>query len=362
MNLGILGGGQLARMMALAAYPLNIKCSFLDPSKDACAGPLGDLIEANYDDASGLNALAKNSECVTFEFENVPAAALESLAEQVPVYPPAKALLVSQDRLTEKNLFSELGIETAPFAVVDSLVDLETAVEKLGLPAILKTRRLGYDGKGQAFIRDKANLAEAWKSVGEVPSTLEGFVSFSREVSIISVRARNGETRFYPLVENVHRNGILHLSTVLENDPLQEKAEQMVKTLIDKIDYVGVLVLELFHVGDKLLANEFAPRVHNSGHWTIEGAFTSQFENHVRAVTGLPLGDTHACCSSAMINIIGSLPNSAQILEIEGANLHLYDKEPREGRKIGHITICANATDELARKVSDVERIIESSD
>ena len=360
MNLGILGAGQLARMMALAAYPLNIKCSFLDPAKDACAGPLGQLVNGNYDDKAGLATLATNADCVTFEFENVPADALESLAQQVPVYPPPGALLVSQDRLTEKNLFHRIGIETAPFAEVNSLAELEGAVNKLGLPAILKTRRLGYDGKGQAFIRNRDDLAQAWQSVGEVPSTLEGFVSFSREVSIISVRGRDGETRFYPLIENVHRNGILHLSTVLVNDPLQEQAEQMIKTLIDEIDYVGVLVLELFHVGDKLLANEFAPRVHNSGHWTIEGAFTSQFENHVRAVTGLPLGETKARCPAAMVNIVGTLPDTTKILNVPGASLHLYDKTPREGRKIGHVTICANTDKDLEKRIKQVAKLIDT--
>lgn len=358
MRLGILGGGQLARMMALAAYPLNIKCTFLDPAGDACASSLGQLIKANYDDPDGLKQLASSSDCVTFEFENVPAEALASLAKQVPAYPAANALLISQDRLVEKNLFHKLGIGTAPFAEINSVKDLERAVEELGLPCILKTRRLGYDGKGQAVIRDKSAIAQAWASVGQVPSTLEGFVPFQREVSIISVRARNGETRFYPLVENVHRNGILHISTVLENDPLQSQAEAMVKTLIDELDYVGVLVLELFQIGGQLLANEFAPRVHNSGHWTIEGAFTSQFENHVRAVTGMPLGDTHAICPSAMINIVGTFPDSEQVLRIPGANLHLYDKAPRPGRKIGHITVCANSITDLKSRIEKVLTLI----
>lgn len=358
MKLGILGGGQLARMMALAAYPLNIKCTFLDPAQDACAGPLGNLINGAYDDPEGLHQLASSTDCVTFEFENVPAAALESLADQVPVYPPYKALLTSQDRLVEKNLIKNLGIETAPFAEVNSLQDLESAVAKLGRPSILKTRRLGYDGKGQAVIREDSDLNSAWQSIGEVPATLEGFVPFDREVSIISVRARNGETRFYPLVENVHQNGILHLSTVLDNDPVQKQAEQMVKTLIDELDYVGVLVLELFQVGNKLLANEFAPRVHNSGHWTIEGAFTSQFENHVRAVTGLPLGDTNAVCPCAMINIVGNLPDTTEILKIPGASLHLYDKEPREGRKIGHITVCSSSKEELQSRIKSILKLI----
>lgn len=358
MKLGILGGGQLARMIALAGYPLNVKCTFLDPAADACAGSLGTLVQAPYDDVNGLQQLAAHSDCVTFEFENVPAEALDSLASQVPAYPPAKALLTSQDRLTEKNLFAKLGIGTAPFASVESLQDLENAVDQLGLPAILKTRRLGYDGKGQAVIRDKTQLAAAWQSIGQVAATLEGFVPFDREVSIITVRARDGDARFYPLVENIHRNGILHLSTVLDKDPLQAQAETMAKKLIDELDYVGVLVLEFFQVGDKLLVNEFAPRVHNSGHWTIEGAFTSQFENHLRAVTGMPLGDTGAVCPSAMLNIVGKLPDINAVLKVPGASLHLYDKAPRAGRKIGHITVCAANNEELQQRIEQLESLI----
>lgn len=359
MNLGILGGGQLARMMALAAYPLNIRCVFLDPNDDACAGPLGRLIIADYDDEKGLRLLANDSGFVTCEFENVPAEALQSLADQAPTFPPPKALLVAQDRLTEKTLFNSLGVETAPFAEVTSTEDLESAIDKLGLPAILKTRRFGYDGKGQAVIRDKSEAQTAWESVGKVASTLEGFVSFSREVSIISVRGRNGETRFYPLVENVHRKGILYLSTVREDDDsMQQQAEAMVKPLIEELDYVGVLVLEFFHVDDRLLANEFAPRVHNSGHWTIEGAYTSQFENHVRAVTGLPLGNTQARCPSAMVNLVGQVPEIEKILAIDGASLHLYDKKPRSGRKIGHVTICARDSSELEKRLESVVECI----
>ncbi|MDH5544390.1 MAG: 5-(carboxyamino)imidazole ribonucleotide synthase [Gammaproteobacteria bacterium] len=358
MKLGILGAGQLARMMALAAYPLNIKCRFLDPSADACAAPLGTLVQAAYNDESGLQQLAQEQDCVTFEFENVPADALQSLANQVPVYPPPRALLVSQDRLTEKSLFQSLGIGTAPFVEINSVEDLREGVKQLGLPCILKTRRLGYDGKGQAVIRDISKLDSAWEQVGRVPCTLEGFVTFSREVSIISVRSRSGEIRFYPLVENVHHNGILYLSTVLISDPIQAQAEGMVRKLLNELDYVGVLVLELFQVGDELLANEFAPRVHNSGHWTIEGAQTSQFENHIRAVCGLPLGSTESRCSAAMVNIVGALPDTEAILEVSGASLHLYDKQPRSGRKIGHITICASGPDLLAERIKSITSLV----
>jgi len=358
MKLGILGAGQLARMLALAAYPLNIKCNFLDPTADSCAAPLGTHIIKEFDDESGLAQLAAENDFVSFEFENVPATPLQSLANQVEVYPPVKALLISQDRLTEKNTLHELGIETAPFSAVNSLDELHQAVDEVGYPGILKTRRFGYDGKGQAVIREKSQLAEAWKSIGEVPATYEGFVNFSREVSIIAVRNKGGETRCYPLVENVHRNGILYLSTVLENDPLQQQAESMINKLINELDYVGVLVLELFHAGDKLVANEYAPRVHNTGHWTIEGAACSQFENHIRAVCGLPLGDTQVNCPVAMINIVGDLPDTNEILKIPGAHLHLYDKTPRAGRKIGHVTVCATNNNELQSRIKEIGKFI----
>jgi len=356
MKLGFLGGGQLARMMALAAYPLNIKCAFLDPAKDACAGPLGNLFVAAYDDESALKQLGAWSDCVAFEFETVPAGVLKLIADQAPHYPSYEALLTTQDRLHEKKYFKKLGIETAPFEVVDCLSDFEGAAAKLGRPSILKSRRLGYDGKGQVMLRDDTNLSEALDAIGKVPAILEGFVNFDREVSIIAVRARDGETKFYPLVENIHQNGILHISTALNNDPFQCQAEEMVKSLLDDLDYVGVLVLELFLAGNKLYANEYAPRVHNSGHWTIEGAITSQFENHVRAVSGLPLGDTNMVSPCAMINLIGTLPDTSDILKIPGAHLHLYDKQPRPGRKIGHVTVCAS-TDSMLKQ--QVERVLE---
>jgi len=361
MKLGILGGGQLARMLALAAYPLNIQCAFLDPAKDACAGPLGKFINAPYDDENGLNQLAQWADQIAFEFESVPASILKSLASQVPVFPGHKALLITQDRYEEKQFFQNLGVDTAAFVAVNTLDDLRKAVLSLGRPSILKSRRLGYDGKGQAFIDEHSDLAQAFESIGKVPSILEGYIKFDREVSIIAVRAENGDTKFYPLVENIHRHGILHTSFVLENDPQQQQAENMVRKLMDNLDYVGVIVLELFQVGDQLLANEYAPRVHNSGHWSIEGAVTSQFENHIRAVCGKPLGDTGMTVPSAMINIIGSLPDCNEVLKIPGAHLHLYNKQAREGRKLGHVTVCAK-TDSLLRqhvdKIMPLARII----
>ncbi len=358
MNLGILGAGQLARMLALAAYPLNIKCQFLDPAADACAAALGKHIVAAYDDLEALQALSGACDYLTFEFENVPAVALNSLPETAKIRPSPQALLVTQDRLTEKHLFQTLGVKTAPFAAVSSLDELKQAVADVGLPGILKTRRLGYDGKGQAIIKNTASLADAWQAVGAVPATYEGFVPFNREVSLITVRSTYGETRFYPLVENQHHNGILYLSMVRENDPMQSQAEQIAQKLVEKLDYVGVLVIEFFEVGITLLANEFAPRVHNSGHWTIEGAVTSQFENHLRAVTDLPLGDTAAMTYSSMINIVGNLPDCKEILKVAGAHLHLYDKQPRPGRKIGHVTVTADSESQLQARTRQIVQLV----
>ncbi len=359
MKLGILGNGQLARMIALAGYPLNVHCVFLDPTSDGCASTLGESIVAPYDDPKGLSQLAQIADYITFEFENVPGQTLEYLSQQMPVHPPAKALLITQDRLGEKQMFNNKGIETAPFAQIDNLTDLQKAIDNIGMPGILKTRRLGYDGKGQAIIRQPSELKDAWQSIGAVPATYEGFVAYNREVSIIAVRAQNGEVRFYPLVENIHRNGILSVSTAQINDPAQQQAEEIAHKVLDSFsDYVGILVIEFFQVGDKLLVNEFAPRVHNSGHWTIEGAATSQFENHLRAVTGMPLGDTNAICPSAMINIIGKVPNTHEILKVPGAHLHLYDKEARAKRKIGHITVCANNAEALSTRIGRINSIL----
>lgn len=359
MKLGVLGAGQLARMIALAGFPLGVKCALLDPAADSCAGSLGHLIVAPYDDAQGLSQLATVADCVTFEFENVPAHVLESLVRQVPVYPPPRALLNSQDRLREKKLFRELSIPTAPCASVGSLSELNVAVMHVGLPAILKSRMLGYDGKGQVVIRNESDIVAAWEKIGNVAAILEGFVKFDREVSIIAVRARSGETRFYPLVENVHRDGMLHMSTPRPGDVMQVAAQAYADKLLGALDYVGVLAIELFDTEHGLLANEFAPRVHNSGHWTIEGAYTSQFENHLRAVLAMPLGDTDVTTPCAMINLVGEIPHRDELLKVPGAHLHLYDKPPRAGRKIGHITVCAPNALSLPSRVERVLALIE---
>jgi 5-(carboxyamino)imidazole ribonucleotide synthase len=264
----------------------------------------------------------------------------------VPVYPPALALETAQDRLAEKQLFERLAIPLPGYVAVTTLADLRAAVDRLGLPAILKTRRLGYDGKGQAVIRAGDDLAAVWESLGGAPCVLEQRISLRRELSVLAVRGRDGETAFYPLTENVHRDGILRTSIAPAPDTagqLQATAEGYARRILTALEYVGVLALELF-VDDRdgrLLANEIAPRVHNSGHWTMEGAETSQFENHLRAVLGWPLGSTAARGHPAMVNLIGSAPSTDALLAIPGAHLHLYSKSPRPGRKIGHVNVAA---------------------
>ena len=337
MRVGFLGGGQLARMMALAGIPLGIRSSFLDPATDACAGVAGDLIVDAYDAPEGLDRLAASADVVTFEFESVPASSAERLASRVDVHPPARALEVAQDRLSEKRLFERLGIETTGFLAIDSQADLDAA----GRPGVLKTRRLGYDGKGQRVL-DGGDSEGAFDDLGGVPLLLEDLVRFDRELSAIAVRGKDGEVRCYPLVENHHAGGILRVTHAPAPDlspGLQALGERYATALAEELDYVGVLALELFQVGDRLLANEMAPRVHNSGHWTIEGAETSQFENHMRAVCGLPLGSVAARGNSTMVNLIGTVPDANDVLAVDGAHLHLYGKAPRPGRKLGHVTV-----------------------
>lgn len=338
MVVGIVGGGQLAMMMALAGIPLGMRFIFLDPAKDACAAPLGEHLCGDYDDEALLNTLAEKADVVTYEFENVPASAIAILAQKIDVFPSERALATARDRLNEKSLFKDLDIPTVPFATIDSFDGLRQAVSTIGLPAILKTRTLGYDGKGQALLREQDDLAAAWESLGGVPLILEGFANFQREISIISVRGQNGELRYYPLSENHHSEGILRTAHSLPDDPKQSQAEAYAKRILEKLDYVGVMALELFDTEDGLLANEMAPRVHNSGHWSIEGAVTSQFENHLRAVAKLPLGSTDAIGYAKMINFIGEIPKASEVLSTQGAHLHDYNKKPMPGRKVGHVT------------------------
>ncbi|MFW6079054.1 MAG: 5-(carboxyamino)imidazole ribonucleotide synthase [Gemmatimonadota bacterium] len=343
MRVGILGAGQLGRMLALAGYPLGARFRFFD-AKPATAGHVAELVVGDYGDEGALDRFVDGLDVVTYEFENVPVEAARRLAERVPVRPPPRALEVAQDRWVEKQFFRGLGIDTAPFEPVDTREELDRAVEAIGLPAVLKTRRFGYDGKGQVVLGGEEDVARAWDALGGRPLILEGFVPFEREVSMIGVRGVEGDTAFYPVVENHHDDGILALSIAPAPDAspaLREMAESCVGRVLDELEYVGVVAVEFFQHEGALLANELAPRVHNSGHWSIEGAEISQFENHMRAVLGLPLGSTAAVGHSVMRNVIGSAPPRETVLGVEHAHLHLYDKAPRPGRKLGHVTVRA---------------------
>jgi 5-(carboxyamino)imidazole ribonucleotide synthase len=357
VTIGILGGGQLGYMLALAGYPLGLHFRFLDPSPEAPVGRIAQRVTADYGDQAALEKFASGLELVTYEFENVPVEAANFLAERVPVYPPPAALEAAQDRLAEKSLFRKLSIATTEFAAVSNSSELDAAVKTIGLPAVLKTSRMGYDGKGQWILRTEQDVAKAKSEMPLVTLILERFVPFTRELSVLAVRSRNGETAIYPLVENHHRNGILRLSLApaprLEAD-IQRSAERAAHRVLESLKYVGVLALEFFEHQGELLANEMAPRVHNSGHWTIEGAVTSQFENHLRAVLGLPLGSTGPAGHCAMLNLIGDLPESAEVLAVPDAHLHLYGKSPRPGRKLGHLTLRAASPERLALRLSEL--------
>lgn len=356
MKVGILGGGQLARMLALAGYPLGLEFIVLDPSADAGATPLSEHLHGDYDDQTLLAELAEKADVVTYEFENVPAHVAQFLSEHTQVYPGANALAIAQDRLLEKNFCQKLHIPTARFAQVDNLADLQRVMPEIGYPAILKSRRMGYDGKGQVVLKSVDDLAEAWESMQGVASIVEGFVAFTREVSIIAARRPSAEIAFYPLSENKHRGGILRVSEACHDDALQAQAQDYVTRLLEALDYVGVIALELFEVDGGLVANEFAPRVHNSGHWTIEGSETSQFENHLRAILDLPLGSTKTRGFAGMVNFIGDVPTSEQILGLNNAHLHLYAKQPRKGRKVAHATV---RSDDAAQFAEVLQQLVE---
>ncbi|ENA33933.1 MULTISPECIES: 5-(carboxyamino)imidazole ribonucleotide synthase [Pseudomonas] len=360
MKIGVIGGGQLGRMLALAGTPLGMDFAFLDPAPDACAAALGEHIRADYSDQDHLRQLADEVDLVTFEFESVPAETVAFLSQFVPVFPSAQALRIARDRWFEKTMFKDLGIPTPEFADIQSQVDLDAAAARIGLPAVMKTRTLGYDGKGQKVLRSQADVEGAFAELGSVPCILEGFVPFTGEVSLIAVRARNGETRFYPLVHNTHESGILRLSIASTDHPLQALAEDYVGRVLDKLDYVGVLAFEFFEVDGGLKANEIAPRVHNSGHWTIEGSESSQFENHLRAVAGLPLGSTAKVGESAMLNFIGKVPAVEQVLQIDDCHLHHYGKAFKAGRKVGHATLRCSDAATLRARIADVETLIKA--
>jgi 5-(carboxyamino)imidazole ribonucleotide synthase len=363
-RVGIVGGGQLGMMLAEAGSQLGIECLTLDPAADPPASRVAPALVGAYDDETALAELAAASDVVTYEFENVPVASARFLEERVPVFPPPASLEVAQDRLLEKTLFEEVGIHVAPFAPVASKEELDEGLEVVGVPSLLKTRRLGYDGKGQARLGSVDDAPDAWRSLGEVPSILESLVPFDRELSIIGVRGRDGEARFYPLVENVHRDGILRVSTAPAedvSDELRGMAERHGLAVMERLGHVGVLAIELFQVGERLLGNELAPRVHNSGHWTIEGAPTSQFENHLRAICGMELGPTTPSTYSVMVNLIGSMPDDGAWPGDHPVHVHRYGKEARPGRKLGHVTIVDDDRGTLNSVLQEVTRTADNS-
>ncbi|HTX23142.1 MAG TPA: 5-(carboxyamino)imidazole ribonucleotide synthase [Steroidobacteraceae bacterium] len=342
MTIGVMGGGQLGRMLALAGYPLGLDFIFLDRSRSAPAGQIAPLLTAEFTDRGRLAELATRAHVVTFDWENVPVDALRRLGR--PIRPSIAALATAQDRAREKQLFERLRIPTTRWRRVGSRRQLAHAVREIGFPGVLKTRRLGYDGKGQAVVRTPVDLDRAWDRLGSAPLLYEEHVPFDCEVSIIGARARRGETAIYPLCLNDHAQGMLRVTRAPYGSArLHASAARYLHRALDHFRYVGVLTIEFFVRAGRLIANEMAPRVHNSGHWTIEGAVTSQFENHVRAVAGLPLGSTRALGHCAMINLIGTVPPRARLLAHPGLHLHEYGKEPRQGRKLGHCTLVAGS-------------------
>lgn len=342
MIVGVLGGGQLGRMLALAGYPLGLQFRIYDVVSEAPAEHVAEFLQGRFEDQSRLAEFSRGVRVATYEFENVPVATAEFVGSRVPLHPAPRALAVCQDRLAEKTLAAKLGIPSASWETVETVDELDAAARRVGFPCVLKTRRLGYDGKGQAVLRGAADVGQAWRDTGEVAAIVEQFVAFERELSLIAVRGAGGDQAFYPLVENVHRAGILRETRAPAprlDTRLQALAEGYATRVLDALGYVGTLAIEFFEIGGELLLNELAPRVHNSGHWTIEGAATSQFENHLRAILGWPLGPTAAVGRSHMFNIVGAAPDTAALLAVPGAHVHLYGKSARPGRKLGHVTL-----------------------
>jgi 5-(carboxyamino)imidazole ribonucleotide synthase len=351
MTIGIVGAGQLGRMMALAGYPLGFEFLFLDRDERTPGGQVAPILAGELADRTLLGQLSQRCEVLTFDWENIPVEALGGLSGKARIAPPLRALAAAQDRLSEKRTFELLGIPTTRHATVDSRASLEIAVKSIGLPGVLKTRRMGYDGKGQFVLRAPADLDRAWESLGGAPLLYENLVAFDREVSIIAVRGLDGDIAFYPLNLNVHREGILRLTRApFGGAAITRQAQRAARRVLDHFKYVGVLTIEFFVKRGELIANEMAPRVHNSGHWTIEGAETSQFENHVRAIAGLPLGSTKARGHSAMINLVGEMPARDALIAQPGVHWHDYGKAPRPGRKLGHVTFCDNTTKSRDRR------------
>ena len=356
MRIGIIGAGQLGRMLGFAARDLGVACQFLDPSDAPPAATTGPVIRSAFDDAEALARLAAECDIVTFEFENIPVKALQQISDLVSVYPPIDALRQAQDRLIEKQLFSTLAIPLPRYRAIDSISDLEDAVASIGLPIVIKTRRMGYDGKGQVVLKRRDQIGTAWDQLGGRELVAEQWVPFDYEVSVIGVRNVGGDIAIYPITRNEHTGGILRRSRApVESIALSEQSGRYMQTLLEHLDYVGVLALELFVVGDQLLANEFAPRVHNSGHWTIEGSETSQFTNHLRAILNMPPGSTLSRGYAGMINLIGHMPDAAMQPMPKNCYLHDYGKSPRPGRKLGHITVVADSADRRNDLMAQIE-------
>ena len=356
MRIGIIGAGQLGQMLGIAARDLGVTCLFLDPSDNPPAATTGPVMQCAFDDVDALARLAAECDVVTYEFENVAVDALRAISTRTPVYPPIDALRQAQDRLVEKQLFDTLGIPLPKYRVIDSVADLEDAVTSIGLPLVIKTRRMGYDGKGQCVLERRDQIGAVWEQLGDHALIAEQWVPFDFEISAIGVRNVDGEIAIYPLTQNEHKAGILRQSRApVDTEALVERADRYMRALLEHLNYVGVLALELFVVGNDLLANEFAPRVHNSGHWTIEGSETSQFTNHLRAIMNLAPEPTACRGYPGMLNLIGQMPPSAAYAGREDCYLHDYGKTPRPGRKLGHITVISNSADERDALLSELE-------
>lgn len=357
-TIGILGAGQLGRMLALSGFPFEMKFQFFDTSGNPSVG-----LEPTYIEpieplkSEGLKNFLNECDVVTYEFEHLPLDLVEHIESNHTLYPPAKSIEICQDREKEKALFDTLAIPTTKYRIVNSEADLNKAVEELGLPLVCKTTTEGYDGKGQFVLKQKSDIADAWSTIGNRTLIAEEFINFSRELSVIAVRSASGELKVYPLAENQHNDGILRYSTApapkLDKDTAAQASLYM-KELLEALKHVGVLTLELFETDSGLIANEMAPRVHNSGHWSMLGAMSSQFENHIRAIADLPLGDTEAQQPTCMINLISHKGDIEKVLGLPYAQVHLYGKEERLGRKLGHINVTANSYDELRWRVENI--------
>lgn len=364
MKLALLGGGQLARMLALAGAPLGVRCRVLDPSPDPCAAQVAEHVQGEFTDPAAADRVVDGADVLGFDFENVPAQVLERLQQRLPTRPGPEVLAVTQDRLLEKQAFADLGVAVAPHVAVQDAAQVRAALARFGTALILKTRRFGYDGKGQIRVDHADDVAAAWKQIGGVPLIAEAVVPFVRELSLVAVRSADGELRCWPLVENVHIGGILALTVAPAQvaPTLADQAQAAARAVAERYAYVGCFALEFFEIDGRVVLNEMAPRVHNSGHWSIEGAHCSQFENHVRALCGWPLGQTTARSPSAMLNLIGQCSGRVEALKLPGVHWHDYGKQPRSGRKVGHVTITAAQPQAVVETVRALLPIIGRSD